>query len=119
MSWELGTGNWELGITKEKNRRRHSREGKGNTTASLTTTCAENVHVVDDGWQLPGISEFDIMTVKIKLLTVGDSGVGKTCLLLQYTTAGFSPMFITTIGIDFKLKTVNVPGHGKVRVQSE
>ena len=59
------------------------------------------------------------MSVKIKLLTVGDSGVGKTSLLLQYTTSDFSPMFITTIGIDFKLKTIDVPGHGKVRVQSE
>ena len=65
------------------------------------------------------IARRTLMSVKIKLLTVGDSGVGKTCLLLQYTTSDFSPMFITTIGIDFKLKTVDVPGHGRVRVQSE
>ena len=31
-------------------------------------------------------------------------GVGKTCLLLRYANDTFSPTFITTIGIDFKIK---------------
>jgi Ras-related protein Rab-8A len=35
---------------------------------------------------------------------IGDSGVGKTCLLLRYANDSFSPTFITTIGIDFKIK---------------
>ena len=61
----------------------------------------------------------DIVTlmVSIKLLTIGDSGVGKTCLLLKYASGQFSPMFITTIGIDYKLKTIQVEGHGEVRMQ--
>lgn len=46
--------------------------------------------------------------LQIKLLMIGDSGVGKTCLLLRYTNDSFSPTFITTIGIDFKVKTVKV-----------
>lgn len=41
---------------------------------------------------------------------LGDTGVGKTCLLLRYAEDEFSPRFITTIGIDFKLKMVNVDG---------
>ena len=52
----------------------------------------------------------------IKLLTIGDSGVGKTCLIQQYSSGEFSPMFITTIGIDYKLKTVEVNGE-PVRLQ--
>ena len=48
-------------------------------------------------------STFDL---QIKLLMIGDSGVGKTCLLLRYANDSFSPTFITTIGIDFKIKTV-------------
>jgi Ras-related protein Rab-8A len=39
---------------------------------------------------------------------IGDSGVGKTCLLLRYANDSFSPTFITTIGIDFKIKNVDI-----------
>lgn len=48
--------------------------------------------------------------MQIKLLTIGNSGVGKTCLLLRYANDSFSPTFITTIGIDFKIKTVEIDG---------
>ena len=41
---------------------------------------------------------------------IGDSGVGKTCLLLRYANDSFSPTFITTIGIDFKIKNVEIEG---------
>jgi GTPase SAR1 family protein len=43
----------------------------------------------------------------VKLLMLGDTGVGKTCLLLKYVQNSFSPTFITTIGIDFKIKIVS------------
>ena len=36
------------------------------------------------------------------------AGVGKTCLLLRYGQDIFSPTFITTIGIDFKIKTITI-----------
>jgi len=48
--------------------------------------------------------------MQIKLLMIGDSGVGKTCLLLRYANDSFSPTFITTIGIDFKIKNINLDG---------
>ena len=37
-------------------------------------------------------------------------GVGKTCLLLRYANESFSPTFITTIGIDFKIKNIALGG---------
>mmetsp|Transcript_12017 Transcript_12017/g.48376 ORF Transcript_12017/g.48376 Transcript_12017/m.48376 type:complete len:225 (+) Transcript_12017:308-982(+) len=46
----------------------------------------------------------------VKLLMLGDTGVGKTCLLLRYAFDSFSPTFITTIGIDFKIKEVELDG---------
>ena len=49
--------------------------------------------------------------LQVKLLMIGDSGVGKTCLLLRYANDSFSPTFITTIGIDFKIKTVPIDNH--------
>lgn len=38
----------------------------------------------------------------------GRAGVGKTCLLLRYANDSFSQTFITTIGIDFKIKHITV-----------
>ncbi len=46
----------------------------------------------------------------MKLLLVGDSGVGKSCLLLRFVEDKFNPSFITTIGIDFKIRTIEVSG---------
>jgi len=46
----------------------------------------------------------------IKLLLIGDSGVGKSCLLLRFSDDAFTPSFITTIGIDFKIRTVELDG---------
>ena len=47
---------------------------------------------------------------KIKLVMLGDSGVGKSCLLLRFSDDQFTPSFITTIGIDFKIKTIKLDG---------
>lgn len=43
----------------------------------------------------------------IKFLALGDSGVGKTSFLFQYTDGKFDGKFITTVGIDFREKRVN------------
>ena len=47
---------------------------------------------------------------------IGDSGVGKTCLLLRYANDSFSPTFITTIGIDFKIKTIDLDGNQTLHI---
>jgi len=60
-----------------------------------------------------GSAPYDI---QIKLLMIGDSGVGKTCLLLRYANDSFSPTFITTIGIDFKIKNIDIDGT-KIKLQ--
>uniref|UniRef100_A0A6A7G2G5 Rab GTPase n=1 Tax=Hirondellea gigas TaxID=1518452 RepID=A0A6A7G2G5_9CRUS len=46
----------------------------------------------------------------VKLLMIGDSGVGKSCLLLRFSDESFTTSFITTIGIDFKIKTIELDG---------
>lgn len=45
----------------------------------------------------------------IKFLALGDSGVGKTSFLYQYTDGKFNSKFITTIGIDFQEKRLVSP----------
>jgi Ras-related protein Rab-8A len=44
----------------------------------------------------------------LKILTVGESGVGKTCILLRYTDNKFIKNHLTTIGIDYKAKDINI-----------
>ncbi|KAJ2367240.1 GTP-binding protein [Coemansia sp. RSA 2611] len=46
----------------------------------------------------------------MKLLLIGDSGVGKSCVLLRFSDDSFTPSFITTIGIDFKIRTIELDG---------
>ena len=46
----------------------------------------------------------------VRLLTLGDSGAGKSSLLLRYTQNEFSVEYMPTIGIDFRLKTVELKG---------
>ena len=45
-----------------------------------------------------------------KVLVIGDSGVGKSCIMVRFTEDEFNESFISTIGIDFKVKTIDVNG---------
>ncbi|XP_072588478.1 ras-related protein Rab-13 isoform X3 [Vulpes vulpes] len=51
-----------------------------------------------------------------KLLLIGDSGVGKTCLIIRFAEDSFNNTYISTIGIDFKIRTVDVEGK-KIKLQ--
>lgn len=51
-----------------------------------------------------------------KLLIIGDSGVGKSSILLRFADDMFSGSYITTIGVDFKIRTITVDGE-KVKLQ--
>ncbi|CAH1983672.1 unnamed protein product [Acanthoscelides obtectus] len=51
-----------------------------------------------------------------KLLLIGDSGVGKTCVLFRFSEDAFNTTFISTIGIDFKIRTIDLDGK-KIKLQ--
>ena len=42
--------------------------------------------------------------------------MGKSCVLVRFVDDKFNPSFITTIGIDFKIKTVDINGK-KIKLQ--
>jgi small GTP-binding protein len=46
----------------------------------------------------------------LKILVIGESAVGKSCLLLRYTDNKFQETFMTTIGVDFKTKYIDIEG---------
>jgi len=45
-----------------------------------------------------------------KILLIGDSGVGKSCLLLRFADDSWTETHISTIGVDFKIKTLEIEG---------
>ncbi|KAK8899975.1 hypothetical protein M9Y10_002298 [Tritrichomonas musculus] len=51
--------------------------------------------------------DFDLL---YKVLIIGDSSVGKSCLLLQFSDQTFSDNYVSTIGVDFKIRTIDVNG---------
>jgi Ras-related protein Rab-1A len=51
-----------------------------------------------------------------KIILIGNSGVGKTCLMKRYTDETYNFTQLSTIGVDFKIKTVEVEGE-KIKLQ--
>ena len=52
----------------------------------------------------------------IKIIIIGDSGVGKSSLLRSYCDQSFDKNFYSTIGIDFKIKNTNI-NNKNIRLQ--
>jgi len=57
--------------------------------------------------------EYDLL---LKILVIGDSGVGKSCMLLRFADNSFTDSYISTIGVDFKIRTINIDGM-KIKLQ--
>ena len=58
-------------------------------------------------------TQFDYLA---KAIIVGDSAVGKSNILLRYVKQEFKVNHITTIGVDFRVKTIKVGGV-KIKMQ--
>ncbi|KAJ6826031.1 ras-related protein RABD1 [Iris pallida] len=52
-------------------------------------------------------NEYDYL---FKLLLIGDSSVGKSCLLMRFADDSYAESYISTIGVDFKIRTVELDG---------
>ncbi|KAM6379210.1 LOW QUALITY PROTEIN: ras-related protein Rab-26 [Pluvialis apricaria] len=62
-------------------------------------------------------SSGEFYDLAFKVMLVGDSGVGKTCLLVRFKDSAFlAGSFISTVGIDFRNKVLTVDGV-KVKLQ--
>ena len=60
-------------------------------------------------------SDFEL---QIKMVIIGDSGVGKTNFIFQFTENRFSGLHIATVGFDYKTKIISLPSSKKkVKIQ--
>ena len=54
--------------------------------------------------------EEEYYDLKIRLMLIGDSNVGKTSIMKRYCNNQFSPSYISTVGIDFETKYLRLNG---------
>merc|ERR1719391_502213 len=66
----------------------------------------------DEGEEDP---EQERIVHNIKVIVVGDAGVGKTSLIHQLTRKKFSQQVMTTLGVDYSAK--NLPGPGQTTIR--
>ncbi|CAG9813554.1 unnamed protein product, partial [Phaedon cochleariae] len=81
----------------------------------VSSSCSKSARVVRSKsvlWQIMA-KTYDYL---FKLLLIGDSGVGKTCVLFRFSEDAFNTTFISTIGIDFKIRTIDLDGK-KIKLQ--
>jgi len=52
--------------------------------------------------------EVNSILTTLKLVIIGDSGVGKSSFVLRFTDDAFDPEEAATIGVDFKVKVINI-----------
>eukprot|EP01083_Nonionella_stella_P131699 400295_1 len=49
--------------------------------------------------------------VRLKILSLGSGGVGKSCLIKKYCEGKFVDRYVATIGVDYGVKTLWLSGH--------
>ncbi|XP_076878592.1 ras-related protein Rab-33A [Brachyhypopomus gauderio] len=82
------------------------REGSANArNANLTSS-----------FDLSASLDHSVQTRIFKIIVIGDSNVGKTCLTFRFTGGSFPDKTEATIGVDFREKAVEIEGE-KIKVQ--
>ncbi|XP_047430652.1 ras-related protein Rab-19-like [Mugil cephalus] len=66
--------------------------------------------------QSPGAEHDDSFDFLFKIILIGDSNVGKTCVVQNFKSGVFSEKQQNTIGVDFTVRTVDIEGK-KVKIQ--
>ncbi|GAB5366832.1 hypothetical protein AAMO2058_001177500 [Amorphochlora amoebiformis] len=57
-----------------------------------------------------------VKRAEVRLITIGDSATGKSSLILRYTKGSFTEERKATVGIDMRIRTVEIEGR-KVKVK--
>ncbi|KAJ3415755.1 GTP-binding protein of the rab [Chytridiales sp. JEL 0842] len=95
-----GTGN---GRSKGRSRSRDKSASPSRPGADMLELSKEAI------WELLELVERE-NDYLFKLLLIGDSGVGKSCLLLRFADDTYTESYISTIGVDFKIRTIELEG---------
>ena len=67
--------------------------------------------------QTPGTEHDDSFDFLFKIILIGDSNVGKTCVVQNFKSGIFTERQQNTIGVDFTVRTLDIEGK-KVKVST-
>ena len=65
----------------------------------------ESINKQESFYNMSNYTDYDYL---FKILLIGDSGVGKSCLLMRFMDEKYSDTYISTIGVDFKIRTLSL-----------
>lgn len=65
----------------------------------------------------PTLGEKEKFDFMFKLIIIGDTGVGKSCLLNRYLTQKYEPQTKHTIGVEFGMKYERTPAGKVIKLQ--
>ncbi|KAJ8393616.1 hypothetical protein AAFF_G00058350 [Aldrovandia affinis] len=85
------------------------------TLPGRTTLVPSNRFAVQGGIHMT-VEDQSVQTRIFKIIVIGDSNVGKTCLTFRFTGGSFPEKTEATIGVDFREKAVEIEGE-KIKVQ--
>jgi len=97
-------------IQESEAARRGTKPEKAEPEASMATRPAT---IKDEPSSSLSDDKYD---AQLKIVIIGDTGVGKSCILNRFSENLYSESHVSTIGADFKMRTLLVKGK-KVRLQ--
>ncbi|XP_061581872.1 ras-related protein Rab-33A [Cololabis saira] len=90
--------------------------GAGRSRASSSSGGQDAGPSLASSVELSASLETSIQTRIFKIIVIGDSNVGKTCLTFRFTGGSFPDKTEATIGVDFREKAVEIEGE-TIKVQ--
>ncbi|CAM9407416.1 unnamed protein product [Chrysoparadoxa australica] len=68
---------------------------------------------------MPSIDEDeeDVECLQYKVILLGDGSAGKTCIATRFAQGTFNQQYKQTIGLDFFIKRIHLPGNKEVAIQ--
>ncbi|XP_068570334.1 ras-related protein Rab-33A isoform X1 [Cebidichthys violaceus] len=114
-----GGGGGGGGGGKVNTRRNRADDNVTMLTSSMDLQRASRSRASSSNDAAPSITsslELSIQTRIFKIIVIGDSNVGKTCLTFRFTGGSFPDKTEATIGVDFREKAVEIEGE-TIKVQ--
>ncbi|XP_010781104.1 ras-related protein Rab-33A-like [Notothenia coriiceps] len=114
-----GSGGGGIGGGKGMTRRNRADDNVTMLTPSMDLHRAGRSRASSSTDPAPSITsslELSIQTRIFKIIVIGDSNVGKTCLTFRFTGGSFPDKTEATIGVDFREKAVVIQGE-TIKVQ--